>query len=101
MAKSVKTRKSSQPADKFHISLTKKNYAIIGTGIALIILGYIFMSENSVDGFMPTVIAPILLVLGYCVVIPFGILYKDKSEGQNEITDKTVLSTEKANIKTK
>ncbi|MGV8017523.1 MAG: hypothetical protein AB2L26_04950 [Ignavibacteria bacterium] len=42
MAKSVKTKKSHQPADKFHISLTKKNYAIIGTGIALIILGYIF-----------------------------------------------------------
>ena len=37
------------------------------------------MAENSVDGFLPTVVAPILLVLGYIVVVPIGILYRDKS----------------------
>ncbi len=101
MAKAVKTKKSQQSVEKFNFSLTKKNYMIIGLGIVLIIVGYIFMSENSVDGFMPTVIAPILLVLGYCVAIPLGILYRDKSEGQNEISEKPVLNTEQANIKTK
>lgn len=101
MAKAVKTKKSQQSAEKFHFSLTKKNYMIIGLGIVLIIVGYVFMSENSVDGFLPTVIAPILLVLGYCVAIPLGILYKDKSAEQNELPEKQVLSTEQANIKTK
>jgi hypothetical protein len=56
------------------------------------------MSENSVDGFLPTVVSPILLVAGYCVVIPYGILKKSK-------TDKPIENTEteapgSSNIKT-
>jgi hypothetical protein len=79
MAKAVSSKSSKSKkvqADYFNLALTKVNYAIIGAGILLIIIGYIFMSEKSVDGFGPTVIAPILLVLGYCVFIPIGILYK-------------------------
>jgi hypothetical protein len=34
------------------------------------------MLEGSVEGVLPTVVAPILLVLGYCVIIPIGILYR-------------------------
>jgi hypothetical protein len=78
MAKVTKSKKN-QIADKFHFSFTNRNYMIIGLGIVLIMIGYVFMSENSVDGFLPTVIAPVLLVLGYIVVVPFGILYRDKS----------------------
>ena len=81
---SLRTKKTK--ADYVRISLSKKNYLIIGIGILVIVLGYIFMSENSVDGVMPTVIAPIFLVAGYCVIIPFGILYKDKTDAaQQEI----------------
>jgi hypothetical protein len=74
-------RSTKKPAPKAHIriALTNKNYMIIGLGIALIVVGYILMAANSVDGFLPTVLAPILLVAGYCVAIPVGILYKDKS----------------------
>lgn len=97
MAKVVKSKKTKQ-AETFHLSLTNKNYAIIGTGILLIIIGYVFMAENSVDGFLPTVIAPILLVLGYIVVVPFGILFKDKSS----ITEDVKVSTGgTSNVKTK
>jgi hypothetical protein len=78
MAKVIKNKKT-QISEKFHFSFTNKNYMIIGLGIVFIIIGYIFMSENSVDGFLPTVVAPVLLVLGYCVIVPFGILFKDKS----------------------
>jgi hypothetical protein len=102
MAKAVKSKKTQTTGEKFHISLTNKNYMIIGLGIVFIIVGYIFLSENSVEGFLPTVLAPVFLVLGYCVVIPLGILFKDKSATEaNENTEKPVLSTEQANIKTK
>ena len=63
----------------FRISLTSKNYFIIGFGIIMIVIGYILMGISPVDCFVPTVLSPILLVAGYCVIIPFGILYKDKS----------------------
>lgn len=95
MAKVVKSKKT-KPADIFHLTLTNKNYMILGVGILLIIIGYVFMSENSVDGFLPTVIAPILLVLGYIVVIPLGILYKDRSD----LVEKSVTEGT-SNVKTK
>lgn len=49
---------------------------IMGIGIVVIAAGYLAMLEGSVEGFLPLVVAPILLVLGYCVIVPFGILYK-------------------------
>ena len=58
----------------------KENFIIIGIGIVDIIIGYIFLAQGPVDGFSPMVIAPILLVLGYCVIIPYGILKKPKAE---------------------
>lgn len=55
-------------------------------GVVLIVLGYVALSREPWDGTMALVVAPILLVLGYCVVIPFGILYRSKSEQQANTT---------------
>ena len=62
------------------LPFTKRNYQILGIGLLLIILGYIALSQKPWDGTMPLVVAPILLVLGYCVVIPYGILFRQKDE---------------------
>jgi hypothetical protein len=56
----------------------KINYQILGVGIILLVLGYIALGQDPWDGTMPLVVAPILLVLGYCIVIPLGILYRKK-----------------------
>lgn len=84
MQPKIKTKKTIKVKTKqqreFSFPLYKENFLIIGIGILFLIIGYIFMSENSVDGFLPTVIAPIMLVIGYCVLIPYGILKKPKSE---------------------
>ena len=72
-----KTKKIQAKARKeISLPLEKENFVIITIGIIFLIVGYIFMSENSVDGFLPTIAAPILLVLGYCVIIPYGIIKK-------------------------
>ena len=52
------------------IALGKKNYAIMGVGLAVIIAGFITLSTGSIT------LAPILLVLGYCVLIPVSLLVK-------------------------
>jgi ABC-type transport system involved in cytochrome bd biosynthesis fused ATPase/permease subunit len=83
----LKSKRQRREQSHLHFAMTSKNYMIIGIGIALIILGYIFMSENSVDGFLPTVIAPILLMVGYCVIVPFGILYKDRNVNENIVEE--------------
>ncbi len=62
------------------LPFTKRNYQILGLGLLIIILGYIALGQEPWNGTMPLVVAPILLVLGYCVVIPFGILYRQKVE---------------------
>ncbi|HTY35670.1 MAG TPA: hypothetical protein VMH23_01085 [Bacteroidota bacterium] len=62
------------------LPFTKRNYQILGLGLLIIVLGYVALSQSPWDGTMPLVVAPILLVLGYCVVIPVGILYRQKEE---------------------
>lgn len=59
-------KKPSRPM----INLKKKNYAIMGAGIVTIIAGFISLASGSIT------LAPILLVLGYCVLIPVGLLVK-------------------------
>ena len=77
--KKLQTSKTKQKRE-FSFPMERENFMIIGLGVVLIVIGYVLMSANSVDGFMPTVVAPILLVAGYCVIIPYGILKRPKSE---------------------
>lgn len=61
------------------LPFTKSNYQILGLGLVFIALGYVALAQSPWDGTMPLVVAPILLVLGYCVLIPLGILYRRKA----------------------
>jgi len=58
------------------LPLGRENYLILGAGILVIVAGYLAMLEGGVEGFLPLVLSPILLVTGYCVVIPVGIMYR-------------------------
>lgn len=102
--KSKKTQIGKQKQKReFSFPLEKENFMILGLGVALLIVGYILMSQNSVDGFLPTVVSPILLVLGYCVVIPYGIMKKPKSEMaeiKTEVTTETETAAASSNVKT-
>lgn len=98
----LKTRRNKRELSHLHFAMTSKNYMIIGLGIAIIIIGYILMSPNSVDGFLPTVVAPIMLIFGYCVVVPVGILYTDKGVNQNVVEETKEVKTEiKTNVSSK
>ncbi|MCK4234728.1 hypothetical protein KAU34_06580 [candidate division WOR-3 bacterium] len=52
------------------LSFNKKNYSLFSAGIISIIVGYLFLSRGSIT------IAPILLVLGYVILIPISIIIK-------------------------
>ena len=104
----LRSKRQKKELSHLHFAMTSKNYYIIGAGIALIIIGYFLMSENSVSGFLPTIIAPILLIFGYCVVVPVGILYTDKGVSDNVVEEvrevkqetKTAKPTASSNVKT-
>ena len=60
------------------LPLEKVNYIILLAGIACIAAGYVALSSGPWDGPLALTVAPILLVAGYCAIIPFGILYRPK-----------------------
>jgi hypothetical protein len=77
MAKPVRKRDQRRKGSRDTvIAFSRENFIIMGAGLLVILMGYAAMLDGSVEGFLPLVVAPILLVLGYCVIIPLGILYK-------------------------
>lgn len=75
MAKGLKVKKKREDA----LPLEKQNFILMGAGILLIVAGYFALLEKTVTGFLPLYVAPLLLVLGYCVLVPLGILYTRKA----------------------
>ncbi|MBI2428253.1 MAG: hypothetical protein HYV29_05565 [Ignavibacteriales bacterium] len=61
------------------------NYKIIALGLAVIIAGYFALSTSPWDNPIALNVAPILLVLGYCVIIPVGIIYKKKKNDAHAV----------------
>jgi hypothetical protein len=57
---------------------TSTNYIIFCIGLVLIIMGYVIMALGTVNSFQSLTLAPILLFLGYIIVIPFALIYRDK-----------------------
>ena len=65
----VRSRAAAEPAHpKPSIRFSLINGLFLAGGLAAIILGYVMLSGGS------TVAAPLLLVLGYAVLIPLGII---------------------------
>jgi len=48
----------------------------------MLLVGYFFMSQPPHDGFMSLTLAPLILTVAYCVVIPWGILAREKESAQ-------------------
>jgi hypothetical protein len=77
VAKAIRTKSKGRKAltdDK--LPFTKQNFVIMGVGLLTITVGYLAMLGAPVEGFLPLVASPILLLIGYCVIVPFGILYR-------------------------
>lgn len=68
-ARRVEGRKPVERPD-VDFPFRRKNYILFGLAAATIIAGYISLSNGSIT------LAPILLLLGYLVLIPWGILAK-------------------------
>ena len=59
----------------------KKNYILFGVAMVVAIVGYIALGKGSIT------LAPILLVLAYCVLMPLAIMIKDHPEDSNTGTE--------------
>jgi hypothetical protein len=82
-ARAVRKPKARE-ARAWEFPLNKKNLQILGIGIIVILIGFGLMATGITDDAavpdgtwnnpFAVSVAPILLLIGYCVIIPYGIL---------------------------
>ena len=66
MAEKIEKEQNNQ----FKWPFGPRNYMVFALAIVIIIIGYISLGQGSIT------LAPILLVLGYCVLIPVSLIIK-------------------------
>tara|TARA_B100001250_G_scaffold321175_1_gene284171 strand:+ start:252 stop:506 length:255 start_codon:yes stop_codon:yes gene_type:complete len=64
-------------------TLSRTNYVLFVSGLLLIIFGYVIMSTGEVNSFQSLTLAPIMLFIGYIVLIPAALIYRDKTLEKN------------------
>ena len=75
----VKSRQQRKPAEAglgFNWGLA--NSLLLGTALAVLAAGYLALAKGSVT------LAPVLLVLGYCGLIPAALLVRGRAQGSGE-----------------
>lgn len=70
----TKPKSASGGKEKGALPFTKRNWTWMGIGLLVIIIGYIALARGSIT------LAPLLLVVGYCVLIPIAILLGEKKK---------------------
>ena len=71
------------------LPFTRKNWSLAAAGLAAILLGYVFLRIPPAEGFFSLTLAPVLLVVGYCVLIPMAILVRDQSADEEDEAEQT------------
>lgn len=67
---SVETKRGAEDtADSAGFGLGPTNWALLGVGLVLIVAGYVLLDRGSITA------APVLLTLGYVVLLPAGLLF--------------------------
>ena len=66
----IEIKKQRESQKKLHFSLI--NYLLVIVGFIAVGLGFYFLNKGSIT------LAPILMILGYIVFIPMGLLWKKK-----------------------
>ena len=76
-------------APRGDLPFTRKNWSLAIAGLAVIVLGYVFLRIPPAEGFLSLTLAPVLLVVGYCVLIPMAILVRDQPADEKDEAGRT------------
>lgn len=84
MAQRKVSAKKKAAAPVFELPFTRTNYMILAAGVLMITIGFFLMGiVTDPDDPLGLTVAPVLMVLAFIGVIPYGIMYRDKSNGDN------------------
>jgi hypothetical protein len=56
----------------------RMNYIILIIGVITVLVGFLVMSAGDAVSSLSVTVAPLILFIGYCVIIPLGIIYRKK-----------------------
>ncbi len=65
---------------KSSLPFTVENYFLFFAGLLCIVSGYILMGTGDVNGALSLTVSPIVLSIGYLIIIPAAILYRKKNK---------------------
>lgn len=79
-AKSQKTRYLRKPIPDYDLGFIwgPVNSLLLGLGVAVLAAGYVALANESLT------LAPLLLVLGYCGLVPASLLWRGKVQEEGE-----------------
>lgn len=63
---------------------SSSNYRLLGISLILLIIGFVLLGQGPVSNHLSWSVAPIILVVVYCILIPVAILKKDDSKQNTE-----------------
>ncbi|MCF7885735.1 MAG: DUF3098 domain-containing protein [Candidatus Marinimicrobia bacterium] len=66
------------------ISLTKTNYIVFLVGVVVITLGFFLMATGGTNSPQSLTISPIVLLIGYLVLIPISIFIDGNKKNNSE-----------------
>ena len=95
MAKKI-TRKQTKQIKKtrvspFNIYWEKQNYYLLILGMAVIVIGFYFMTLGPWNSFSSLVVSPILLFIGYVIIFPLSIFLRKKSGKEKSSEEKNAV----------
>ncbi len=77
----AKKKGRGAPDGNDSLAFTKTNLILFAVGLVVVIIGWMLLGQGSIS------LAPVLLVLGYCILIPLALawgLWKKDSENESK-----------------
>ncbi len=66
------------------VELGKANYVIFGLAVLILAVGYYFLGIGPADSTESLTIAPIVLIIGYVVLVPLAIFWRKRRSSSAE-----------------
>lgn len=83
----VKKKKSAVAKEDPDWPFGLRNYLVFILALVIIIIGYISLGYGSIT------LAPVLLIAGYCVLIPIAIMIKGRPDEADTVRDEDAASS--------
>jgi uncharacterized membrane protein YozB (DUF420 family) len=62
---------------------SKANIVLLGITFLIMFVGYLLLGQGPVTNHISWSIAPVILILVYCVLFPLSIVYRSKDENDS------------------